>query len=122
MARSPKRPPAWLVAKELVFGGLAIASIATVLYDWLGNPSPATRRLLDDVDFIIACLFLLDFCIELYLSKTRWRYFRRNWYFLLAAIPFSDALTDSLRGLRILRVVRIIRAGEHLDYGLITRK
>ncbi len=120
--RKIKRTPVWLIVKELVFGALALLSTATVLYDWLGNPSEITRRTLDTIDFVIACLFLFDFAVELYLSKTRWRYFKRNWYFLLAAIPFSDAVTDSLRGLRVLRVVRIIRAGEHLDYGLITKK
>ena len=41
---------------------------------------------------------------------------KENWYLLLASIPIVDSWAELLRGLRLLELVRLVRAGEHLNY------
>lgn len=110
------------IAKELFLGILAILSIGIVLYDIFGKLTDSQRATVDRIDFAIAILFLVDWILSCYSSRDRQRFFRRNWYLLLAAIPFTDTLTQALRGLRVLRLLRILRAGEHLNYGLTSTK
>ena len=110
----------WYVLKELVLTVLALLSVGLVVYELAFNPSAAQHRLINHADFGIACLFLFDFCLELRIANDKRRYWRRNWYFLLAAIPITDSWTEALRGLRILRVLRLLRAGEHVDFDVIT--
>lgn len=110
------------IAKELFLGVLAVFSIGIVMYDTFGKLTDAQRATVDRIDFCIAILFLVDWILSYYFSRNRPRFFRRNWYLLLAAIPFTDTLTQALRGLRVLRLLRILRAGEHLNYGLTSTK
>ncbi|MEI6481488.1 MAG: ion transporter [Candidatus Saccharibacteria bacterium] len=102
--------------KELSLGIMAIASIGLVLYEFIGNPSETRIITIQHLDFWIAIAFLVDFTISLIITRDRQKYVRRNWYFLLAAIPLTDAIAESLRGIRVLRLIRLIRAGEHLGF------
>ncbi|MDQ5885958.1 MAG: voltage-gated potassium channel [Patescibacteria group bacterium] len=109
------------ILKEVVLGLLAVSSIILVLYEFLYEPDEQTLVTLNHIDIVIACIFLTDFCASLLLTSDRKKYLRHNWYFLFAAIPITDSIAELLRGIRVLRLVRLIRAGEHLDYS-VTRK
>ena len=102
--------------KEFSLGFLAVASIGLVLYEFIGNPSEARIVTIQHIDFWIAIAFLVDFTISLITTRDKQKYVRHNWYFLLAAIPLTDAIAESLRGIRALRLIRLIRAGEHLGF------
>jgi voltage-gated potassium channel len=118
-----KTEPNWLfIFKEISLGVLGVLSVILVLLEFLGDLSPQQIYNLSHVDFAVACVFLFDFALSLGLSKDRRSYFRHNWYFLLAAIPLTDALTESLRGLRVLSLVRLVRMGGHLGYGAWERR
>ncbi len=106
------------VLKEAFLTSLALASIGLVMFEIFGSPNAMQHRSIDHIDFIIACIFLGDFMIELFVAKNKAYYLKRNWYFLLAAIPITDGVTESLRGIRALRLIRLVRAGEHIDFGL----
>ncbi len=106
----------WFIVKEFIFGALALVSIGLVITDLTIVLNNTAQQAIDRIDFAIACIFLLDFILGISFSKNRRHYLRRNWYYLLAAIPITDTITESLRGLRILRLVRLVRAGEHLGY------
>ena len=112
----------WFLAKELIFAFLAITSIILVILEFTNTLNESQHRRLVEVDFVIACVFLLDFLIELIMSKNRKKYLRHNWFLLPASIPLTYKITEALRGLRALRLIRIVRAGEHLDYGLTNSK
>lgn len=107
--------------KEVFLGLLAMISIILVLYEIFYEPDAQTLQRLNHIDIVIACVFLIDFCASLILTNDRKKYLRHNWYFLFAAIPITDSIAELLRGIRILRLIRLIRAGEHLDYS-VTRK
>lgn len=108
--------------KEIIFTFLAVASVALVIFDFIKTPTATEYKIIDQVDLVIAYIFLLDFCIELLVVSNRREYLRHNWYLLLAAIPLTDNITEALRGLRALRLIRIVRAGEHLDYDFKIKK
>jgi|SRR5665647_1537741 len=116
MPKKPAKPNKLFVLKELTLGVLAVLSLGLVLFELLGHPSHQQTKDITHIDFGIACTFLLDFAISLSATHNRRQYLRRNWYFLLAAIPFTDTLTESLRGLRVLSLIRLVRAGEHLSF------
>lgn len=113
--------PGWFLAKEIVFSFLAIASIVLVILEFTSSLSEFQHKRMVQVDFVIACVFLLDFLLELITTKNRKKYLRHNWFLLPASIPLTYSMTEALRGLRALRLIRILRAGEHLDYGLASQ-
>jgi hypothetical protein len=110
-----RRPSKSYFFKELILTILAGFSVGIVVAELFFSPTREQHLLINHADFAIACVFLLDFCVELTLAKNRRLYLRKNWYFLLAAIPITDSVAELLRGLRVLRLIRLIRVGEHLD-------
>ena len=104
--------------KELVLSMLAILSIASILHEHFIVVSSFSSRIIEIFDEIVAIIFLLDFFLSLLKSSDRKQYIKHNWYLLLASIPFVDSWSEFLRGLRLLKLVRLVRAGEHLTYTL----
>lgn len=109
-----------LFYKEVILSSLAVISIALLTYETFMNPQPSTVRTIFYFDLIVAIIFLTDFSYMLFMAKNKSKYLRENWFLLLASIPLVDSWAEVLRGLRILALVRLIRAGEHLVYA--TRK
>ena len=70
--------------------------------------------LIDQIDIIIAFIFMTEFCVTLYLTKDRSLFLKSRWWELLAAIPISNTMTQALRLLRLLRIVRLFRIGAHI--------
>lgn len=123
MVKSKKRSThhKLFLAKEVMMAVLSLLSIVTILFEFISNPDIDTLTKINQLDMIIAYIFLFDFCASLVLTGDRKKYLRHNWYFLFAAIPISDSIAELFRGIRILRFIRLIRAGEHLDFA-VTRK
>lgn len=119
---APAKKTRLFIFKEIALAVLAAISLGTVIVELLRGLNSQELRVLNRIDFTIACIFLLDFIIEMYQSKQRKVYLKKNWYLLLAAIPLTDTITDALRGLRLLRLLRLIRAGEHIDIGYRSTK
>jgi voltage-gated potassium channel len=105
-----------MLVKELVFSLLAILSVGTLIYEFVGNPTTAEIQFIMRFDFVVAIIFLIDFIWQFHFAKNKRKFLRHNWYLLLASIPLVDSLTEILRVLRILPLIRLIRAGEHLRY------
>lgn len=107
--------------KEIFLALLAILSMCLVIFEFIVQPDVQTLINLNHVDIMIASIFLTDFVVSLLLTSDRQKYMRHNWYFIFASIPITDSIAEMLRGIRILRLVRLIRAGEHLDYSVTKR-
>lgn len=95
--------------KEIALTLLAILSVGLLVYEFSAELAAHEIKWLYRVDVAIALIFLADFLAGMYLSKNRRRYWRHNWYLLLASIPISEGIFQALRALRILRIVRILR-------------
>ena len=107
-----------LLVKEIIFTILALLSIGLLIYEFIAMPSEQTVKKIMRFDFIVALIFLSDFMAHLYLTKDKKYYFKHNWLYLLASIPIVDGWAEVLRGLRILGLIRLLRAGEHLKKSL----
>jgi voltage-gated potassium channel len=104
------------LAKELVVFILVLTSVFFWILQELGKLNEHQIKLLDGFEVGLAILFLTEFFSELYFSKNKKSYLWHNWYYLLAAIPFPSNLTDALRTLRLIRIVKLIRYGLHVEH------
>jgi voltage-gated potassium channel len=57
----------------------------------------------------IAFIFLAEFAIKFFLADSKGKFFKSNWWYLLASIPITTPATQALRLLRLLRLVRLLR-------------
>lgn len=108
--------------KEIFLAGLALASVYFVFYEYLRPVSESALLAIEVFELFVACVFLTDFCISLAKSADKKSYLRKNWYLLLASIPILSSWAELLRGLRLLGLVRLVRAGEHLSYAIHAAK
>lgn len=92
---------------EVILTLLAIASVTLLVYEL--SLESINAQWLYELDFFIACIFLADFVIGLYVSESKKEYMKKNWHLLIASIPIPAELFQSLRALRILRLLRVIR-------------
>lgn len=83
---------------------LAVLSVSLLAFDYWGHPSETWRARIIFADFMICGIFAVEFGIRW--SRAGWSrgYLLRNWYEVLGMIPVAH---PALRGLRLLRVVRI---------------
>lgn len=103
-----------ILYKEIVFAVLAVLSVATVFLEIFMELDSDTISRLYKFDIFVALLFLTDFFFYFSKANNRLLYMRKNWFLLLASIPILESWAELLRGLRILELVRLVRAGEHL--------
>ncbi|TAM10119.1 MAG: ion transporter [Nevskiaceae bacterium] len=109
---------------------LAVVSIALLVWEGLSVPDIATRQRITLADNSICAVFLVEFLYRWMRAGWQRSFLLRNWYDILGMIPISN---PALRGLRLLRVVRIIvllsrfgiaadRAiGEEFTYRIVNR-
>jgi voltage-gated potassium channel len=71
--------------------------------------SPEKHAVLQSADFAIAIFFLLEWSIRFVLAESKWRFFKRYWWELIASIPLTTDVTQALRTLRTARILRIIQ-------------
>ena len=88
---------------------LALVSAILLFFEATQDLSSEQLRLIYDVDFVIALIFLGEWVTKFYLAGNRGKYFKANWWLLLACIPVTTELTQGLRALRFLRVLRLLR-------------
>ena len=105
-----------ILVKEIFMALLAVSSVFFVFYDYFGTPDELQNRYIMRFDIVVAIIFLVDFLFSLTAAQNKRKYLRANWYLLLAAIPIIEGWAELLKGLRLLELVRIIRAGSHLEY------
>ena len=74
------------------------------------NLSSDSRQILDYADDALCAVFFIDFCVTLWRSPNRIRYFFTwGWVDLLSSIPSIDAFRLG-RGSRVFRIFRVLRA------------
>ena len=97
------------VARDLLLSSLALLSAGLLIFELTAELVPEQTRLLYTVDFTIALLFLVDFIYEYTSARDKKKYFRHNWYLLIASIPITGGVYQALRLIQAVRLLRIIR-------------
>lgn len=98
-----------IVLYEILLVVLSLLSVSLLVYEVSADLLQDQVAFIHTLDFVIALVFLLDFVIGFIRAKSKWEYFKYNWFYLLAAIPITDEMYRSLRLLRVLRIVRALR-------------
>ncbi len=96
----------------------ALASIAFLALELIGEVSSSTLVWIRVADTIIALFFLLEFFARLKHARDKRRFVLLHWWELLAAIPVTSTITQALRGARLVRVVEVmsvLRASSRLE-------
>lgn len=101
--------------KESLLLLMALSSVILVLIEELVSLETSTVKIIDIYDAAVAVVFMIDFILLLRRSQQKQYFIRHNWYLLLACIPIATTWAEALRSVRVLRFVRLIRAGEHID-------
>lgn len=108
--------------KEVTLVVLAFISIALLVYELTQHPGEEVVSYIVAADFCIACIFLLDFW-HLYKKSHDKQYFiKHNWYLLLSAMPVITGWFSALRALRLVRFLRLLVVGEHLEQSIVRNK
>ena len=102
--------------KEIVLAVMALLSVILVIFEYLLKLDEPIRASILRFDILVAIIFLIDFTWYFMKSKRKLKYIKSNWFLLLASIPIVDSWAELLRGLRLFELVRLVRAGEHLNY------
>ncbi|MGB0652878.1 MAG: ion transporter [Thermoplasmatota archaeon] len=109
---------------------LAIVSVAMLVYETWGDPTPEQTRQILLADYIIIGIFAIEFSLRWARDDRPKTFVLRNWYELLGMIPVAH---PAIRGFRLFRIIRIVvilsrfgraadRAfGEEFTYRLIAR-
>lgn len=101
--------------------GLAIISLVLLVFEHLNKLNDAQLHFVEWFELAVGVLFLIEFCGELYYARDKGKYWRHHWYFLLASIPLPFQSVDWLRGIRALRLLRLLKVFTHLGYEQNTR-
>lgn len=116
MTKKPNKKLTVRFYLELAMAILAVLSVVLLAYEYIFSPNQATTKKIAQFDLIVALIFLTDFLVRLTYADNKVVFLKTNWFLLLASIPIVDSWAEILRGLRVLALVRLIRAGEHLEY------
>jgi hypothetical protein len=106
----------YMVVKEVFILGLAVSSLVFLAVEEFADLSADQLSALYAYNVFVGCVFIAEFFTELRIASNKKSYWEHNWYYLLAAIPLPYAFAEALRGLRLLRVVKLLRFAAHTSY------
>ena len=72
-------------------------------------------------EIAIGIIFLLEFLFELHFAKDRRKYWRTHWFYLIAAVPVPTMSFEVLRGVRALRLLKLLKIFAEYRYEHNTR-
>lgn len=90
---------------------LALLSAILLIIELTHELTLEQTHLFDVFEIVIGCIFLTEFFVRLFLAKSKLEFFKKKWWYLLAAIPLSTAIAEYLHVLPFIRVVRVVKVG-----------
>lgn len=99
---------------DIIMALLAIAIIASLIYQSRSNLSDRDLYLINQVDFSIWIVFVIDYVVRLILSKNKFKFIKENIIDLISILPL-DAAFQGARAVRIVRVFYMFRVFVYLN-------
>ena len=87
---------------------LAVLWLPVLVIPLITHVSPGLSDTLDTIDYLVWAVFAVEYLVKLYLSPSRWVFFRRH---LIDLIVIVVPVLRPLRVLRLLRLLRLARVG-----------
>lgn len=110
-----------MLIKNIIMLLLAVTCLLLLGVEYLYNLSALATLRIEWFEMAVGIIFLAEFIFEWYHAKNKRLYIRHHWYYLLASIPLPFQTFDILRGVRVLRVLRLFKAFSHIRYEENTR-
>jgi voltage-gated potassium channel len=99
----------FLISKEVFFFTLALTSIILFMFEMSSDLTIYQYMILGFVDVFIALLFFADFLYGLHTAPVKKIFWKERWWELIACIPVVHPVTQVLRGVGMIRLVRVVR-------------
>jgi voltage-gated potassium channel len=100
---------------------LVALSFVFLALEHLERLSEGQLRAAEVFEVGVALVFLAEFVFEWHFAKDRRKYFRHHWFYLAAAIPVPSTTFEILRGIRLLRLFKLLKIFAHVRYEQNTR-
>lgn len=88
---------------------LAVFSAILLVIEYTSDLTQAQVHLLDIFEIVVGCIFLTEFFVRLFLAESKWKFFKKHWWYLLAAIPMTTTIAEYLHILPVARGVRVVK-------------
>lgn len=83
---------------------LAVLSVAMLVYETWGDPTPEQTKQILLADYVIIAIFAVEFLLRWARNEWKLGFLGRNWYEILGMIPVAH---PAIRGFRLFRIIRI---------------
>ena len=106
----------FLAIKELFMLSLVGLSFAFLALEHLEHLSHKQLVAVEVFEVAVSLIFLTEFLFELWFARDRRLYIKHHWVYLLAAIPIPTTSFEILKGVRALRLLKLLKIFAHLRY------
>ncbi|QQS20085.1 ion transporter [Candidatus Saccharibacteria bacterium] len=111
----------FLLIKEIIMYGLVGLSFVFLALEHFEQLNHEQLIVIEFFEVGVALIFLAEFVFEWYFARDRARYLRHNWFYLIAAVPVPTTSFEILRGVRLLRLFKLLKIFAHMRYEHNTR-
>ncbi len=111
----------FLLTKEVVMYTLVGFSFAFLALEHLERLSHEQLVAIEWFEVGLALFFITEFVFEWHYARDRRHYLKYHWFYLIAAVPVPTTSFEILRGIRLLRVLKLLKIFAHLRYERNTR-
>ena len=88
-----------------------LSSVVVIVLAEVERGDTPRRRLLDQIGYVFTALFTVELSLRYWVARKKSRFFARYWVDIIAVVPWAR----SLRFMRVLRLLRVFRAGALLN-------
>jgi hypothetical protein len=111
----------FLLVKEIIMFTLVVFSFVFLALEHFEILSHEQLLFIDYYDVAVALIFLAEFIFELYFAKDKGKYWKSHWFYLIAAVPIPTETFELLRGVRALRILKLLKIFAEYRYDRNTR-
>lgn len=111
----------FLIVKEVVMLTLVLFSFVFLAFEHFEVLDHDQLHAIEVYEVVVALIFLAEFMFELYFAKDRAKYWRSHWFYLIAAVPIPTESFELLKGVRALRLLKLLKIFAEYRYDRNTR-
>lgn len=106
----------FLAVKEVVMLSLVVTSFVLLALEHYEHLSHEQLLRVEIFEVMVSLIFLAEFLFELHYARNKRLYMKHHWFYLLAAIPIPTTSFEILKGIRALRLLKLLKIFAHLRY------
>lgn len=119
--KQQKQLKRFLTLKEVCMLTLVALSFVFLALEHFEKLTETQLMAIEIYEIAVSCIFLTEFIFEYHFAKDRPKYIRTHWFYLIAAIPVPTMSFELLKGIRALRLLKLIKIFAEYRYDRNTR-